>query len=378
MIGTNYQRVNQVARAYANETCKRQNKPDDTVSEQLKSFVRLKAGCCGCEKEESDKTRQLLFDQIWPVFYRDWWNTALYVVSLSLLPFLILGGGLAFKSRSGRVPRPQGSLLSISLQDFLMKYLVAFVIVFGWLYTFNPRGQGASAVDGWLKAQELISKDTSPIFFNLTESPFKHLIVGFLGWYLYLLGYFSYRLYKSDVVSTRIYGILFRKFLFVAGVAIVLSTVSGDGSLLLIFLIATFPLSAVTLLTEYGNKRLTMGEDQTSLSVLPGISTWQVFRLEEEGIDSISALAISDLSKLRLAISDELITAQLLKNWIDVSRLISVVGVGKWEEIRGVCLTASAFVSKCNDAKFVAALAQKQVFNADEIANTLQTTFAID
>jgi hypothetical protein len=252
------------------------------------------------------------------------------------------------------------------------------VIAAGWLYTFNPNGQGASAVNSWLKQQETVSSDTSPIFFNLAQSSFKHFIAAFLGWYLYLLGYFSYRLYKSDVVSTRIYSVLFRKFLFVVGVAIVLSSVSGNESLLLIFLIATFPLSAVTLLTEYGNKRLSMGEDQTSLSILPGISTWQILRLEEEGIDSVSSLAISNLSDLRFAISDRMITPELLENWIDVAQLITVVGPKKWEEIKGVSLAATNFVRKANDSDFITKLREFQIFNTDEIAKILINTFHIE
>jgi hypothetical protein len=133
------------------------------------------------------------------------------------------------------------------------------------------------------------------------------------------------------------------------------------------------------LLTEFGNKRLTAGEDQTSLSILPGISTWQILRLEEEGVDSLSSLANSDVHALRKVISSEVITPETLATWIDQARLITVIGTRRWMELNGICERASEFVRKesAHDPNFIKKLAEKNIFNADEISRTLQENFAL-
>ncbi len=322
-------------------------------------------------------------------FLTTWVASSLTIATLTLFPFGILGLGLALKYHR---QRRQLSNLSedgdhylnfrrIAFKDFVLKAVIGFVIAFGWLYIFNPHGQAASSINDWVQNVDIFSTDTAPNFFNFKNSSIKHALAAVFGWYLYLLGYFFYRFYKSDVLGTRVYNVLFKKFLFVIGVAFIISSIGANSneSLLLVFLIGFFPLSAVTLLTEFGNKRLSMGEDQTSLSILHGISTWQILRLEEEGIDSISALANADSAALKMSISREVITPEMLETWIDQARLIAVIGTKRWTELNGVCERASEFVNKASlkDAAFIAKLAEKSVFNPDEISRTLQRNFGI-
>jgi hypothetical protein len=304
-----------------------------------------------------------------------------------------LGGGLARKYHSYEAYKPLEKASDslplkkylryrrIAFKDFFLKCLVGFVIGVGWLYIFNPHGQAASAINDWLRNTDIVSNETAPNFFNFKDSPLKHALSAVFGWYLYLLGYFFYRFYKADVLGTRVYNVLFKKFLFVIGVAFIISSVgaASNESLLLIFLIGFFPLSAVTLLTEFGNKRLSMGEDQTSLSILPGMSTWQILRLEEEGVDSLSALATSNPTALKTVISSEVIGPDMLETWIDQARLITVIGTRRWADLNGICESASEFVRKVydKDSTLMTKLAEKNIFNADEISMMLQKNFKI-
>ncbi len=387
----NYSRVTEVAKKYAETICKEQkgqkspDNPENKTSDQFQRFVIATKECCKCEQEVTQDNTKALFDNIWPRFYQYWRGNLLFISVLTLLPFLILGGGLAFrlnitnKNACEHVVKGdfQENTIMLFIKDWPLKLLVGLAIALGWLYVFNPFGWGGSAVNSWLKYYETISVDTSPIIFDLTQSRLKHFIAGFIGWYLYLLGYFLYRFYKSDVTSTRIYGILLRRFLFVIGIAIVISSVSGNETLMFVFLVGTFPLSIVSLLSEYGYKSLDIGNEQTTLFILPGISTWQILRLEEEGIDSVAALASANLQNLKLLISSEIINPYLLDNWIDVAQLITILGAKKWKEIKGICLTATTFIEKeeSKDSEFRSKLVEHQIFNSGEIAKLLKVSF---
>ena len=59
--------------------------------------------------------------------------------------------------------------------------------------------------------------------------------------------------------------------------------------------------------------------------------------------------------------------------------MIAVIGTKRWTEINGICETATEFVRKqhLNDPTFVTKLAEKSVFNADEISSTLKRNFKI-
>jgi hypothetical protein len=396
VIGMNFERVLNVQNMLATQVCKQlQNPPSppETPSSPVqRSLNVIRAnGWTNCDdKNPSIKGEPTAWKYIKDYFLRPWAANSLTLATLTLFPFGILGVGLALKYHRQRVKESDSSeektaylnFRRIAFKDFVLKAVIGFIIAFGWLYIFNPHGQAASAINDWLRNTDIVSlTDTAPNFFNFKDSSIKHALAAVFGWYLYLLGYFSYRFYKSDVLGTKVYNVLFKKFLFVIGVAFIISSIgaTSNESLLLVFLIGFFPLSAVTLLTEFGNKRLSMGEDQTSLSILPGASTWQILRLEEEGIDSISALANSDSAALKQVISREVITPETLDTWIDQARLISVIGTRRWTELNGICERASEFVKKESkkDPAFITKLAEKSIFNADELSSTLQRNFKI-
>lgn len=380
VLVSNFLRVRTVADTVEAQVCNQsqpQASPDPTKSstpEELKEIASVvnQNGWNDCDKLSRTTQNNLTGRQvIRKTFFTAWFWNAVFITILSILPFGFMGLGLARKCNT---QNEYGEYTKIAFRDFFLKYLVGFIIAVGFLYVFNPKGQAASALVDWVKNANVISKNTAPIFFDLRDSTIKHPIVAVLGWYLYLLGYFTYRFYNSDVLSTRIYNVLFKKFLFVIGVALIISSVGAASveSLILIFLIGMFPLSAVALLTEFGNKRLSMGEDQTSLSIIPGISTWQILRLEEEGIDSVSSLATSDPDALKQVISSNVISPGTLDLWIDEACLMTALGSKRWLDINGICETASTFLAKASDSEFKAKLAEKGIFNADELSTKLQ------
>ena len=69
----------------------------------------------------------------------------------------------------------------------------------------------------------------------------------------------------------------------------------------------------------------------------------------------------------------------MLETWIDQARLIAVIGTKRWTDLNGICERASEFVRKerIKDSGFISKLAEKNVFNADEISSTLQRNFKI-
>jgi hypothetical protein len=391
VIATYRDRVIAVQHMLAIQVCNRLNNPPSTpqttsASVQRSVDVIREYGWTNCGDKNPFFKDQTASEYIRSYFLQPWATNSLTIAALTLFPFGILGLGLALKyhrqSDSSERENTYLKFRRIAFKDFILKAVIAFVIAFGFLYIFNPHGQAASAINDWLQNVDVASStNTAPNFFNFKDSSMKHALAGLFGWYLYLVGYFSYRFYKWDVLGTKVYNVLFKKFLFVIGVAFIISSIgaTSNESVLLVFLIGFFPLSAVTLLTEFGNKRLSMGEDQTSLSIVHGVSTWQILRLEEEGIDSISALANADAEALKTSISKEVITPATLGTWIDQARLIAVIGTKRWTELNGICERASEFVNKASreDPVFIAKLAEKSIFNADEISKTLETSFGI-
>jgi hypothetical protein len=117
-------------------------------------------------------------------------------------------------------------------------------------------------------------------------------------------------------------------------------------------------------------------EVEMTLWNLPGISRWGVYRLEEEGVRDIGALATADSRKLTETIP---IAPEMINLWLDVATLMTVLGTAKYEEIKEICLTASHFVKRVHeDEEFVATLANKfKISNAAEIADILSTNFSI-
>jgi len=341
---------------------------DNLVAERLLKYLKIRKKMSKlhyCKKIIKKKIIEgrIFFDYI-------------FITVLSLLPFVVLGGGLAFKKKKGG---NFSELMRLAWKDWHMKFIVAFLLSFGWLYVFSPFGQGASAVYGFVTAEDIISTDTLPFYIDY-KSHMTHTIAGFLGWYLHLLGYFFYRLYRGDVISTSVYRKLFSKLIFVFGIALILSAIATNEALIVIFLIGFFPLSGISILKEFGLKSISIDvERKASLSILPGISRWQILRLEEENIDSIPTLATVNLDKLKILIPDETISAKQLKLWINIARLISILGPDRYKCVSEFCQTADSFIEKSKDSKdneFKKELKLKcKISNPEEIAKLLSTTF---
>lgn len=313
-------------------------------------------------------TQEKISEVIWLVWVFD----SSFIVALSLLPFLILGVGFVSKGNANIEVEERRR---IALGDWPMKFFVGFIIASGWLYLFHPFGQGASIAYGFVKLEDIISTDTYPIYLDYRQVEIKHTIMGFLGWYLHLIGYFFYRFYKGDVIGTRIYGVLFKKFLFVFGIALILGAMTKNEALLVIFLIGFFPLSAFSIIREAGLKFALAGEQMTLLSALPGISRWDIIRLEEESVDSISSMATVDLRTLKRVTT---IQEELLELWKDTAILMTMLGTEKYESVKQLCRTASEFVKRSRDDQFKNDLAERyQIANPEEIARLLRKTFGV-
>ena len=322
------------------------------------------------------------------VIFNLWFEDALFVIPLTLLPFLLLGGGFAFfkevrekirkhlNEKDIQEKKLDSEMRRIALKDFVMKYILAFIIIFGLLYCFNPYGIGATKAYGFIKTEDPISADTVPVFLKLTKSPIKHVLAGFWGWYLYLLWYIFYKYYKRDVISTRIYSVLFRKSLFVIGIALILSVVTTEETLIPIFLIGFFPLSAFSILKEFGLRRFSNGaEPPISLAKLPGISRWEILRLEEEGQESIASLATADRANLKRVLP---IRGKLIDLWINTAVLMTLVGARKYECLKEICLTAENFVEQFKDGHFRKFLMEKcSIHDPDEIAKLIKEKFDV-
>jgi hypothetical protein len=90
-------------------------------------------------------------------------------------------------------------------------------------------------------------------------------------------------------------------------------------------------------------------------------------------------LANATPSALKEVISREVIGSAMLDTWIDQARLITVIGTKRWAELNGICESASEFVKKVTtkDPGLITKLAEKNIFNADEISTTIQKNFNI-
>ena len=63
---------------------------------------------------------------------------------------------------------------------------------------------------------------------------------------------------------------------------------------LVVFMLGFFPLIAFSFIKEQAAKLTNSKIKGGDLSILPGISRWQILRLEEEGIDTMAELAAID------------------------------------------------------------------------------------
>ena len=225
----------------------------------------------------------------------------------------------------------------------------------------------------YLIAENVITlTNTLPIF--IAPDSISHTVAGFLGWYLYLLLYFFGKLNHNDVLSARVYRFLFGKFLFTYGVALILSSVSQDGAKLTLFLIGFFPLSAISILKEYGQKAgKGIATGSSGLSQVLGIGSNSVLRLEEEGIKDVDTLANTQSEYMKKYLPEMM--RNDLDEWVDRAQLYSVLGETTYDNVSVICKTASEFMLRRDDDTFQAALAAKGVENPSEVTRLMERRF---
>ena len=89
------------------------------------------------EKEANRLKGMLDNKKIESTFRIIWASNTGYVAILTIFPFVLLGWGFAFRIDD---PYLEEKRIKINIQDLLAKYIVGFIIAFGWLYFFNPMG----------------------------------------------------------------------------------------------------------------------------------------------------------------------------------------------------------------------------------------------
>ena len=204
-----------------------------------------------------------------------------------------------------------------------------------------------------------------------------------------MLTYFFSKVFSHDVLSTNVYGLMFQKLLFTYGVALILPSLQStnnlaagvDTSIVMAFLIGFFPMSAFSMLKDTGLKMLhgSKGE-KGQLQELPGIARWQILRLEEEGIDSMGALAAyKDPLDLEMKIPS---MSNLVGYWIDIARLYTILGQETYQATSKHCKTASELVRLVDgdnldddSKKIKEALAAEGVVNLPEVSRIIKATF---
>jgi hypothetical protein len=307
-----------------------------------------------------------------------WLGNSFIVLIMALTPFMLLGGRLG---TSSALPLDYAQRIRAASSGWWMKLIVAMILIYGWIYILNPSGRGASSVLQFIKTVDMGNMDTLPIF--LQGRSITPVIAGFLGWYLYLLTYFFSKMAANDVVSSQVYGTMLQKFMFTWGVTVALISapgesggtdiMAGNGNIVA-FLLGYFPMAAFSLIKDKG-MTLLQGVDtreKGQLSELPGISRWQILRLEEEGINSLASLAYRNHESINLYLPG---MAKMVAFWTDIARLYTIVGEDNYASLKPHCQTASEFVRKSSDPEFVKAIATAGISNPGEIARLLVQTF---
>ncbi|WP_045860739.1 hypothetical protein [Teredinibacter purpureus] len=296
------------------------------------------------------------------------------VAVMVLLPYMLMGYGLG---TSERINLSSSLRMQCTWSNWFLKFLVALILALGWIYIANPDGRGASTLRQFFIVADIQKDNTLPIYIkSYTMTP---VIAGFFGWYLHLIGYFFTKLIHHDVISTRVYSLLFKKFLITYGIALVLPETglvdAEQGVAFFMFLIGMFPLTAMSMLIESVSKIGSGAQGSSgSLSALPGISRWQILRLEEEGVESMAALA--NISPVTVSQNLQIIE-RLTLFWVDIAQLYTIVGHDGYQNLKGVCLTASEFVKRAEEDEFVEKIRGLEgVSEASEIARLVKATFS--
>jgi hypothetical protein len=203
VIVANFRRVSDVDKVVVRQVCQQLNPPnassgapprDTPVQMQKLIQVVTSNGWSDCLQNASVLAGNLSAPQyIHSYFLTAWSANSVVISTLTLLPFGILGLGLALRyfreiplseKAKDRVDHEKDHFLSyrkIALRDFFLKYLVGFVIAVGWLYILNPHGQAASAINDLLTNTDIVSNDTAPNFFNFKDSSLKHALTAVFG-----------------------------------------------------------------------------------------------------------------------------------------------------------------------------------------------------
>lgn len=328
----------------------------------------------------SEKSNPLSKPNIEKTLRDIWLSNSLYIVTMVLLPYILFGSRLAF---SNRIKLSSKERLDTTKQNWWMKFIVACVMGLGWVYVLNPTGRGESTLAQFLIKVDFSSHDSIPLF--IQSVGMVPVIAGFLGWYLYLLTYFFSKLVHHDVVSARVYSLLFKKLLFTYGIAMIIPSVQvasdmpgvsiGQNQSVLMFFIGYFPLAAFSMLKERGLKLSgDLKTDTGYLTELPGISRWQVLRLEEEGIDNMAALAYAEHQRLREGLMS---MATMLNLWVDIAQLYVIVGHESYHKLVPQCKSASGFIHKVKgeNSAFITFVSEQEIGDANEIARLLERTF---
>ncbi|QOL25223.1 hypothetical protein LP316_13105 [Thalassotalea sp. LPB0316] len=295
------------------------------------------------------------------------------VFIMVLLPFLMMA---EFLAKSQRIHLSYERRKYASTNNWWLKLILGGIMVIGWVYIINPLGRGASTYYQFFISAGMITENTLPIFIKVERiSP---VVAGFFGWYLHLIGYIFTKVIHHDVISGRVYNLLFKKFIVVYGLSLILPTTgiieNGAAYTLFTFLIGLFPLTTMSMLFEAASKLGMQSNKATgNLSILPGISRWQILRLEEEGVDSMASLA-----NIRRQTIDENLQfiRRLTYFWVDIAQLYTIVGDEGYKVLKEHCQTASEFIKQSENTEFCHRVDQLEgVSNADEIARLLKSTF---
>lgn len=303
------------------------------------------------------------------------WYAGTPVVVLTLLPFAFIAARLAEKQLMAPSKRAWAGNWSEALAQAhraaVMKALLAIVVAWAWVYILHERGIGASALHAFIKEREPTASESLPILMDKAYT-IKPLLAAGLGFYLYMAGYLFNRARQDDVRSAQVYGVLFRKVLFTAGITVMISAAAGDQAAILGFLVGFIPSSWVGILKALSARGLGAVDDPTAaMRELPGMSPDRMARLEEEGIDSISALLRVPASELEERVPLQHVDVEM---WYDVAILLHVLGLERYQRVKPYCLTASHFVKEAESEEQRARLRDgAQIHNVPEIAAALKS-----
>jgi len=103
-------------------------------------------------------------------------HNAFMIAVMALLPFLLLGSHLGF---SKEMRATYSMRAAVVRKSWWMKFLIGFILAYGWVYVINPYGRGAGAIEQFLIALDLPQQDTLPVF--IRDIQIKPIMAGFLG-----------------------------------------------------------------------------------------------------------------------------------------------------------------------------------------------------